>query len=89
MNTPIYCEATHHKSPDGCYEAPDHEGQHRGWTEQSALGDQDQFYWDDAKEPAETFTDEELAILITALKPVAHFFPGLEAKLHRARAAVQ
>lgn len=82
--TTIYCEATHPKSPEGCFSAPNHDGPHQGWS--SVETSAERVEWED---DPETFTDEELAILITALQPVKHFFPGLEAKLHRARAGVQ
>lgn len=89
-----FCDATHDNAVEGCFGKPEHEGKHWSWdisvvdtAHPDGAFDYPKWYWGD--EPAETFTDEELAILITALQPVKHFFPGLEAKLHRARAAVQ
>ena len=83
----MYCDATHPNSPNGCYEAPDHTGQHRGILE--VPEPYTDFYWDDAPEGASVYlTLDELGILLTTLEPVKQFFPGLLGKLETARGQV-
>lgn len=79
MTTTTYCEALNPISPDGCFHAPDHEGQHRGWgyTEE---GEAEAVYWDERVE----FTQAELKIILTLLQPVQQFFPELQAKIEKA-----
>lgn len=80
----LYCEASSPKSPEGCFGPPRHDGPHYGWS--STETNAERVHWVD--DPM-TFTDEELAILLTALQPVKQFFPGLEAKIEKAREALR
>lgn len=90
MITPYFCEATHIRSDDGCYEEYGHVGQHRGW--EATLDGFREFHWDSVPEPEPeplTFAPEEIGILLVALQPVQQFFPDLKAKLEAAKEAAQ
>ena len=87
--TPLYCEAAHKDSPDGCYGSYEHTGEHEGIT-----AEMDKFWWTDEAEGATRkhnvfLTPEELGILLVALRPVQQFFPELLLKLTDAREAIQ
>lgn len=94
--TPTYCEATHPKSHNGCYNPYNHDGLHRGYPPFNGDND-DAFFWGDGEVPAPevpagsaalVLTDAELGILLTTLQPVVQFFPDLNLKIIAARNAV-
>lgn len=80
---PMYCEATHRLSADGCFAAYEHNGAHRGWDEEGH-----EVIWPNEADETPTeplFTNAELGILSMLIEPVKQFFPDLQVKIDAAR----
>jgi len=90
-----YCDAEHNNATYGCYGKPNHEGEHWCYASKTRddRGSVDKgydrvWYWSDPSGNV-SLTQEELGILLVALRPVEKFFPELQQKLTDAREATK